>query len=237
MLGRALNKIGKPAVASSCDCTAEQQLVAAVRSGDASAFETLFKCHERRIFAIALRYTRVREDAEDVVQETFQKAFVHFHNFEEKSSFSTWATRIAINQALMLLRKRRALGEVPIDDSSSHEEATPALRLPDAGPDPEATCVQKQETELLFAAIKKLTPGMRTAIQLRDLRELSVQETAGNMGLSVAAVKTRVFHARRKLGKTLRRQLRSCRISRNGISVLAHDPGHMPLAHLSCVRN
>lgn len=210
MLGRAQNKIGKSGTtaASSRDYAPERQLVVAAKSGDPSAFDTLFKCHERRIFALALRYTRIREDAEDVVQETFQKAFVHFHNFEEKSSFSTWATRIAINQALMLLRRRRALSELPIDDSSTHEGATPALELPDAGPDPETTYVQKEEAQILSAAMSRLRPEMRRAIELRDLRELSNLEAAACLGVTPGTVKARAFRARKKLGETLRPYMR-----------------------------
>ena len=112
MLGQLRNEIGKRAVASSCDAAPDEELVAATKSGDELAFETLVKRHQRRIFALAFRYTRVREDAEDIVQETFQKAFVHLQKFEGKSSFSTWLTRIAINEALMSLRRRRALHEV-----------------------------------------------------------------------------------------------------------------------------
>src|SRR5271163_1786164 len=104
-----MNHTAKPTSTCSTNPSAEQMLVVAAKNGDQQAFEDLFKRHQRGIFALALRYTRVREDAEDAVQETFQKAFVHFHKFELKSSFSTWVTRIAINQALMLLRRRRAL--------------------------------------------------------------------------------------------------------------------------------
>jgi RNA polymerase sigma factor (sigma-70 family) len=234
MLGRVPNKIGKPAVASSCDCAAEQQLVAAVKSGDASAFETLVKRHERKIFALAFRYTRVREDAEDVVQETFQKAFIHFHKFEGKSSFSTWATRIAINQALMLLRRRRALSEVTIDDSSSHEETTPASELADAGPDPETTYVQKEEAQILSAAMRRLRPGMRGAIELCDLRELSNLEAAARLGVSVGTVKARVFHARRKLGETLRPYMRSRRICESDFLANAGNANPSPQNRMTC---
>jgi RNA polymerase sigma-70 factor, ECF subfamily len=234
MLGRALNKIGKPAVASSCDCAAEQQLVAAVKSGDASAFETLVKRHERKIFALAFRYTRVREDAEDVVQETFQKAFINFHKFEGKSSFSTLATRIAINQALMLLRKRRALSELPIDDSSSHEETTSGSELADAGPDPETTYVQKEEAQLLSAAMRRLRPGMRGAIELCDLRELSNLEAAARLGVSVGTVKARVFHARRTLGETLRPCMRSRRICESDVLANAGNANRSPQNRMTC---
>jgi RNA polymerase sigma factor (sigma-70 family) len=144
MLDRVLNKIGKAGVTASCELTAEEELVAAAKGGDEVAFESLFNRHQRKIFMLAFRYTRVREDAEDIVQQTFQKAFVHLQKFEGKSSLSTWLTRIAINQALMLLRSRRGLREVLIDDLSGDEEATPALELADASPDPEARVLQRE---------------------------------------------------------------------------------------------
>jgi len=204
MLGQLRNEIGKRAVASSSDAAADEELVAAAKSGDELGFESLAKRHQRRIFALAFRYTRVREDAEDIVQETFRKAFVHLQKFEGKSSFSTWLTRIAINEALMSLRSRRALHEVPADDSSGDNGTTPGLDLADASPDPEATYLQKEEARIVSAAIKHLRPGMRRAVELRELGELSTRETAGLMGLSVAAIKARVFHARKELGKALR---------------------------------
>jgi RNA polymerase sigma-70 factor, ECF subfamily len=205
MLGRAPNKTYKPAVTfgSSGDYVSEKQLVAAAKSGDESAFEILVKRQERKVFRVALRYTRVREDAEDIVQEGFWKAFVHLQKFEGKSSFSTWLTRIAINEALMSLRRRRALHEVPADDSSGDNGTTPGLDLADASPDPEATYLQKEEARIVSAAIRHLRPGMRRAVELRELGELTTRETAGLMGLSVAAIKARVFHARKELGKAL----------------------------------
>jgi len=190
---------------------AEQELVAAAKRGDESAFETLFNRHQRKIFVLAFRYTRVREDAEDIVQQTFQKAFLHLQKFEGKSSLSTWLTRIAINQALMLLRSRRGLREVLIDDSSGDEEATPALELADASPDPEASYLQREKTQILSVAMRQLRPGMRKAIELRELGELSNRDTAAHMGVSIGAVKARVFHARRKLAIALRRHMRPCR--------------------------
>ena len=157
----------------------------------------------RRIFALALRYARVREDAEDIVQQTFQKAFVYLHRFEGKSSFSTWLTRIAINEALMLLRRGRVLREVSIDESSNRPETSRDLELSDSSPDPEASCLRREAARILLAAMHKLTPPVRTVIELRELGELSTRETALRMGLSVGAVKARVLHGRRKLRKTL----------------------------------
>jgi RNA polymerase sigma-70 factor, ECF subfamily len=211
MLGQLRNEIGKRAVASSCDAAADEELVAAAKKGDELGFESLAKRHQRRILALAFRYTRVREDAEDIVQETFQKAFVHLQKFEGKSSFSTWLTRIAINEALMSLRRRRALHEVPAHDSSDDNGTTPGPDLADASPDPEAIYLQKEEARIVAAAIRHLRPGMRRAVELRELGDLSTQETARRMGLSVAAIKGRVFHARKELGRALRRHVRSHR--------------------------
>lgn len=213
MPNQFLNEIGAPDVTdvASRGSTAEQELVAAAKRGDEGAFETLFNHHQRRIYVLAFRYTRIREDAEDIVQQTFQKAFVHLQKFEGKSPLSTWLTRIAINQALMLLRLRRGQHEVPIDDSSSHE-ATPALELVDTSPDPEASYLQTEKTQSLSAAMRQLRPGMRKAIELRGLGELSNRDTAAHMGVSIGTVKARVFHARRKLAKALRLHMRPNRI-------------------------
>jgi len=149
------NEIGKPDVTdvASRGSTAEQELVAAAKRGDDGAFETLFNHHQRRIYVLAFRYTRIREDAEDIVQQTFQKAFVPLQRFEGKSALSTWLTRVAINNALILLRKRRTRREVPIDDSSSSGENTPALELADARPDPEVSCFQTEGARILSSAI------------------------------------------------------------------------------------
>jgi RNA polymerase sigma factor (sigma-70 family) len=226
MLGQFPNR-SKRGVASVRDSVADEELVAAARSGDELAFESLFERHRRRIFALAFRYTGVREDAEDIVQQTFQKAFVHLHKFEGKSSFSTWATRIAINQALISLRTRRALREVPMDDLSS-DEVRPLVPEPaDTNPDPEVNCSRKERARILFAAMRQLRPGMRRAIHLREMEELSARETAARMRVSVGTVKARVFRARKQLGKALSRCMESHRISRNSFSVFADDAGRI----------
>jgi RNA polymerase sigma-70 factor (ECF subfamily) len=184
-------------------------LVAAAKTGDGRAFELLVERHEGRIFSIAQRMTRNREDAEDVVQQSFQKAFINLKTFEGDSLFSTWLTRIAINEALMLLRRKRGSREVPIAESSTEDGAALPLDFPDSGPNPEDSCLQREQERILCAAVSELTPGMRKAIELRELRELSTRETAQVMGLSVAAVKARVFHGRRKLRQTLKRYVES----------------------------
>ena len=197
-----ISKCSVTAAASGCR-RAEEELVAATKSGDERAFEILVECHRKRIFTLALRYTRVREDAEDVVQQTFHKAFVYVEKFEGKSSFSTWLTRIAINEALMLLRRRRALREEFIDDSNSSDRTTSGLDLADAGPDPEISYLQRERERILSAAIAQLRPSLRVVIESQELGELTARETANRMGLSVSAVKARVFLGRRKLRNAL----------------------------------
>jgi len=178
-------------------------LVADAKTGDARAFELLAERHERKIFSIAQRITRNREDAEDVVQQSFQKAFIHLRKFEGKSLFCTWLTRIAINEARMLLRRKRGSREVPIEESSTKSDSALPLDFLDSAPNPEDSCLDREQEQILSAALNKLRPGIRKAIELRELGELSTGETALVMGLSVSAVKGRVFHGRRKLRETL----------------------------------
>jgi RNA polymerase sigma-70 factor (ECF subfamily) len=184
-------------------------LVAGAKAGDARAFELLVQRHEGKIFSLAQRMTRNREDAEDVVQLSLQKAFIHLKKCE--SLFSTWLTRIAINEALMVLRKRRGTREVPIAESRTEDETEVPMDIPDAGPNPEDSCLQREQERILSAAVNELSPGMRRAIELRELGELSTGETAQAMGLSEGAVKARVFHGRKKLRQTLKRYVESTR--------------------------
>jgi RNA polymerase sigma-70 factor, ECF subfamily len=185
-------------------------VVAAAKTGDGSAFELLVRRNKEKIFSLAQRMTRNREDAEDVVQQSFQKAFINLKKFEGDSLFSTWLTRIAINEALMLLRRKRGSREVPIQTNTGEETALP-LDIPDHDPNPEDRFIQREQERILSVAVSELTPGMRKAIELRELRELSTGETAKVMGLSVGAVKARVFHGRRKLRQTLKRYVESTR--------------------------
>ncbi len=173
-------------------------LVAATKCGDTQAFEELVLRHKQRVLAVAQRITKNREDAEDVAQESFHKAFLHLDAFQEKSRFSTWLTRIAMNEAFMLLRRKRGVFEVlpenPDDGMKSGSEA-----FVDRSPNPEESCWRRERTEHLTEAINRLGPAIRTAILLRDIEERSVKETAQILGASITAVKARVFQGRRKL--------------------------------------
>jgi RNA polymerase sigma-70 factor (ECF subfamily) len=177
-------------------------LVAAARSGNDQAFEELVFRHRQKVLAMAERITNNREDAEDVVQESFHKAFLHLDAFQEKSRFSTWLTRIAMNEAFMLLRRRRGFLEVlpesPGDDVKSGSEA-----FVDQSPNPEESCWRRERKQLLTKAINRLGPKIRRTILLRDIEERSVEETAQILGTTITAVKARVFQGRRKLRRTV----------------------------------
>src|SRR5713101_3954353 len=157
-----MNNGSKTNILYSSDPGADEVLVSAAKNGNHRAFELLVERHQQRMLAFARRYTRVREDAEDVVQQTFQKAFIHLNKFQGKSSFSTWLTRIAINEALMLMRRSHALREIPADDSNAHGVAASAMEIPDASPDPECLFLEGERKRILFAAMDKLSPGIRT---------------------------------------------------------------------------
>lgn len=181
-------------------------LVAATRRGDSHAFEKLVSRYERRVFAVAQRITKNREDAEDVVQETFYKAFLHLDGFQEKSLLSTWLTRIAINQALMVLRRRRGALEVSPESCEDGVNSISEVFV-DQNPNPEESCWRREHSELLSKAIDRLNPAMRRTILLRDIREHSVEETARILDMSISAVKSRVSRGRRELSGTVNRAL------------------------------
>jgi len=188
------------------DPAGDQAIVLAARSGDEEAFAILVKRYTPKIFTVALRYTRVKEDAEDIVQETFQSAFLQLDQFEGKSAFLTWLTRIAINHALMLLRSRRSRRESSMDAQNNQKIAASALAIQDPRPNPEASYFAGEIVETLTTAVGELTPRLRTAIELRELADLSTRETARRMGVSVGTVKARVFRGRKHLRKALSRR-------------------------------
>jgi RNA polymerase sigma-70 factor (ECF subfamily) len=204
-----IDNVGKEEVAIasgySLSDEGDMTLVAAAKNENRQAFEVLVERHARRVFSAARRMTRTREDAEDVVQQSLQKAFTHMRQFEGKSAFSTWLTRITINEALILLRKSRRRREVLINDSTEVEESQFALEIPDSGPNPEDSFSQRERQRILFAALNELPHGTRRAFQLRELDERSTEETARIMGISVNAVKARLFHGRRRLRERLQR--------------------------------
>jgi RNA polymerase sigma-70 factor, ECF subfamily len=219
----------EPTIACMSDPAGERTLVVAAKNGDEQAFETLFRRYQRKTLAVVLRYTRVVEDAEDIVQQSFYKAFVHLCQFQGESSPSTWLTRIAINEALMFLRHIRLTREVSID-SIGNAGGSPAIsEKPDSNPNPESRYSQREEVRILSKAVRNLRPGLRRTIVLSELRELSTSETARRMGLSVAAVKARSFRGKRQLRQELASYLKSTR--KPGTDIARHIP--RPLCNAS----
>jgi RNA polymerase sigma-70 factor (ECF subfamily) len=185
----------------------EPILVAAAKAGDISAFETLVSRYERKIFRLAQNITQNREDAEDVMQEAFLKAYEHLSGFQGNSRFYTWLVRIAVNQALMKLRKRRP-NQVSIDEDVKTGDDLIPREIEDWGPSPEDRYKQSELAGILNSTIADLDPSFRIVFQLRDIEELSTEETAEALGLSVPAVKSRLLRARLKLRQKLDRYFR-----------------------------
>lgn len=182
----------------------EASLVAAARAGDLSAFESLVNRYERKIFRLAMNITQSREDAEDVMQEAFLKSYQHLGEFQGNSRFYTWLVRIAVNQALMKLRRRRP-NELSLDDSIETEDDILPREVEDWGPSPEDRYEQTELGKILSTVIGELDPSFRIVFQLRDIEELSTEETAELLGLSVPAVKSRLLRSRLKLRQKLNR--------------------------------
>jgi RNA polymerase sigma-70 factor (ECF subfamily) len=179
------------------------ELVHAAKVGDMAAFDELVRRYDRQLFRVAQHITRNYEDAQDAVQESFLKAFEHLALFEEKSKFSTWLVRIAINQALMKLRRQRAATMVSIDEQPV-EDSLP-LEIPDWRDNPEKQYKASELREILMRALDTLSHSLRIVFVLRDMEGLSVEETANVLALSIAAVKTRLLRARLQLRACLTR--------------------------------
>jgi RNA polymerase sigma-70 factor, ECF subfamily len=177
----------------------DEMLASRAKSGDTNAFVELSKRHANKVFQATYRVTRNRQDAEDALQDALLNAFTHIKNFEGRSSFSTWLTRIAINSALMILRKKRNCYEVPIDggDGPVGNFATWEPRSP--MDDPERQYVRGERHKLLRKAIHQLPPVYREVIQLRQAKERSVREIAQSLGITVSAVKSRMSRAKSAL--------------------------------------
>lgn len=177
-------------------------LVAATKRGEAQAFEQLVLRHQRKVFTAVQRITKNREDSEDVVQESFHKAFLHLDSFQKKSKFSTWLMSIALNEALMLLRRRRRSLQVLPGSPDDNVESVSAAFV-DQSATPEESCRRREYSALLTGAIARLRPRIRSTILLCDIEERSVGETAQILGASIAAVKSRLSRGRRELGETV----------------------------------
>jgi RNA polymerase sigma-70 factor (ECF subfamily) len=182
----------------------EHLLVAAAKKGDAAAFEELVSRYESKIFRLTMNITRNREDAEDAMQDAFLKSYSHLKNFQGDSRFYTWLVRIAANEALMRLRKRRP-NQFSLDEPVEGDDDLMPRELQDWGPSPEQRFAQTEMHRILSGVIDELEPDYRTVFVLRDIEELSTEDTASTLGISVPAVKSRLLRARLKLRQKLDR--------------------------------
>jgi RNA polymerase sigma-70 factor, ECF subfamily len=183
-------------------------LVQAAREGDIAAFEQLLKRYDRNVFRIANHITQNREDAEDVVQDAFLKAYQKLDQFQGNSKFYTWLVRIAVNEALMKLRKRKASKTVSIDEDVETDDGFVPREVTDWSPNPEQLYKQAELSDILEKTIQGLPSGFRTVFVLRDVEGLSTEETADALGLSIPAVKSRLLRARLQLRERLSRHFK-----------------------------
>ena len=185
----------------------ETTLVADARAGNAAAFTTLVNQYDRNIYRLALNITGNPDDAEDVLQETFLKAYTNLARFKGNSRFYTWLVRIGVNEALMKLRRRKADRSVSLDEPVETEDDESLPReLADWGENPEQRYARQELQEILAAALAELEPAFRAVVYLRDVEDLSTEETAEMLNLSVPAVKSRLLRGRLKLRERLARR-------------------------------
>jgi RNA polymerase sigma-70 factor (ECF subfamily) len=184
----------------------ERWLISAAKAGDAVAFVELSKRHSNKIVRRAYRIVKNWEDAEDVLQESLMRAFLHLKDFEERSSFSSWLTRIAINVSLMSLRKKRGHIEIPMEIIGDDHETRYRWEPKDPAESPESHCSRRETEELLEGAIRQLPPKLRQIVQMNLIDGRSGEEVSQTLGISVPAAKSRLARAR----TALRVSLTSC---------------------------
>ncbi|HEX4810756.1 MAG TPA: RNA polymerase sigma factor [Bryobacteraceae bacterium] len=186
----------------------ESALVARAKAGDMAAFSDLVQHYDRRVFRMAKQITQNEDDAEDVLQESFLKAYTHLDDFQGNSKFYTWLVRIAVNEALMKLRKRRSDRTVPLDDPIDTGEDSVVREIAVWEDNPEQKYSREEMASILDQAIQSLKPAYRTVFILRDIEEMSIEETAEALNLSISAVKSRLLRARLQLREKLTRQFK-----------------------------
>lgn len=186
----------------------ESALVSRAKDGDMGAFGDLVNHYDRRIFRMAKQITQNDDDAEDVLQETFLKAYSHLDDFQGNSKFYTWLVRIAVNEALMKLRKRRSDKTVPLDEPIDTGEDEVVREIAVWEENPEQRYSREELGAILDEAIQSLKPAYRTVFILRDIEELSIEETSEVLKLSISAVKSRLLRARLQLREKLTRMFK-----------------------------
>jgi RNA polymerase sigma-70 factor, ECF subfamily len=178
----------------------EDSLISRARTGHTEAFSELVRMHSQQIYGVSLRMLKNHEDAEDNVQNVFCKAYDNLHQFEGHSRFSTWLVRIAINEALMKLRKQQSEKVTGQSDLTRNDDEAPAFDIEDVRPNPERQYINK---ELTTKAFRGLHPSLRDTFILHKAEGWTNRELAGAMGITVETVKSRIFRARIRMRQQL----------------------------------
>ena len=181
---------------------ADSELVREAQAGNEESFAELMRRHSGASFKLAVSILKDPEEAEDEVQNAYWKAYQHIGQFEQEAKFSTWMTRIVMNQCLMRLRQRRRAQFLYLDDTLIGEERG-SLELPDQGESPEQALGRKELRQVLEREIRRIPPLLRNALVLREVNELPMPEVAARLGISVAAAKSRLLRARQELRSRL----------------------------------
>jgi RNA polymerase sigma-70 factor (ECF subfamily) len=189
----------------------DAQLVALAKTGDPVAFEDLVHRHERAVYSLARRILPNEQDAEDVTQQAFLNALEHLAGFREEASFKTWLLRIATHAALKVIRKRKGLDFVSLEEATEASEHLDSIPHPEYIADwrqsPEQLVARNETRRLLDEALVQLDEKHRLVFLLRDVEGMSVKETADTLGLSDSNVKVRLLRARLQLREHLTRTL------------------------------
>jgi RNA polymerase sigma-70 factor, ECF subfamily len=193
--------------ASSVTTTSDALLAMAARNGDHLAYVELCRRHREMVFRTVLRITRNMDDAEDILQDAWMRAFAHIGTFDGRSEFSTWVTRIAINSALTMIRRRRTKKEYSLDDPSDPGNCR-VKELSEPSRNPEERCLETERIRLVRQAIKRLPAKLRTAIEIRQSQDGSMSELAMLAGVSVPTMKSRLVRARLRLREPLSKVLK-----------------------------
>ena len=183
-------------------------LVARAQAGDQEAYAALVNEYSRKIYRLAKNITQNDEDAEDVLQESFLKAYEHLSGFQGNSKFYTWIVRIAVNESLMKLRKRKGDRFISLDEPVETGEDMVKREIAVWEDNPEQRYSREEMQQILDEAVDSLKPDFRTVFTLRDIEELSTEDTAQALGISVPAVKSRLLRARLALREKLTRQFK-----------------------------
>jgi RNA polymerase sigma factor (sigma-70 family) len=195
------------AMSSDANRLNDGSLALAAKIEHATAFAKLSDQDREQLFRAAHRITRIREDAEDAVQDALLRAFVHLSDFEGRSNFGTWLTSITVNSALMILRRKRASREIAMGRNNNDSGGDDlCYEITDHAPNPETRYAQTEEQRILRTAIQHLRPNLRVVLQIQ-LQGRSMRETAESLGLSVSAAKGRLFHAKKALRRSAIRKL------------------------------